>query len=58
MTKKEEVKIEPRRCQCGCGEPLVHAKPYQRFVLDHRFRAYQSHVCPDCGSTHRIAVKR
>ncbi len=46
-----------RTCECGCGEPLIHAKPYQRFVLDHRFTSYQSHACPSCGSTHRIAVK-
>ncbi len=28
------------------------------FIEDHRFVTYQSHPCPDCGSQHRIAVKR
>ncbi len=46
------------QCMCGCGTWFKPLRPNHRFIEDHRFVTYQSHACPDCGSTHRIAVKR
>ncbi len=59
IDKKELTKpVEPRVCACGCGVSFTPLRSNHWFIEDHRFVTYQSHACPDCGSTHRIAVKR
>ncbi len=58
MTNKEEVKLKPRLCLCGCNTSFTPLRSNHWFIEDHRFATYQSHACPTCGSQHRIAVKR
>ncbi len=50
--------LPERLCMCGCGVSFTPLRSNHWFIDDHRFVTYQSHACPDCGSTHRIAVKR
>ncbi len=57
-TVQRQAASVPRECMCGCGVSFTPLRSNHWFIEDHRFVSYQSHACPDCGSQHRIAVKR
>lgn len=45
-------------CACGCNQPFIRDRWNQKYIAEHRFRAYESHKCPDCGSIHRVKEPR
>lgn len=45
--------LERRFCLCRCGEPFIPRDSRQKYLPGHRYSAYESHACPECGSVHR-----